>query len=490
MSKKQYHKLEALFYPKTLAVVGATSKGGAFSAGGNGFIEGAFSMNFPGKIYPVNPKAESILGFTAYKSVRDIPGEVDLVIFAVPHTAAISVMKDCVAKKVKFVHLFTAGFSETGLARNAHLEKELLTLAKEGGVRIVGPNCMGLYCPEGGLAWSKDFPKESGDVGFVSQSGQLASMFVDSGGKEKLRFSKVISFGNASDIKCNEFMNYLANDDKTRIIGSYLEGLKDGEAFFEEAKKLTLKKPLVVWKGGQTKGGSRATRSHTGSIAGSMQIWQAVCKQVGIISVNSLDELISTLAALKRIPLPGGVRAAILGGAGGGSVTMTDEAERAGLEVPRLSEATLSSLVKFIPPQGSSIENPLDILMGLVRPGAPGEDNFLKVFRLLREDPNIDALIFSQEIALYVRIGGRFLVDFIIKKTCEGIKEIKKPVFVVVARSRTVEEECLRQEVIYRYHDDGIPSFSSFSDAARILFNMNEYRKYLECEKSGEINFP
>lgn len=234
--------LDRLFFPQSIAVVGASPKTG-MRVQGNNYIKGSISLDFKGKIYPVHPQAKSILGFDAYPSVRDIPGEVDLVIFSMPAKNVLSVMEDCVAKRVRFVHSFTAGFSETGIEEFAAIEEKLVAMAKEAGIRLVGPNCMGVYCPEGGLSFQPFLPETAGPVGFFSQSGQFAGMFVMKGAALGLRFSKVVSFGNASDLKAHEFLAYLGKDEKTKIIGSYLEGLKDGREFFQIAGKVTRKNP-------------------------------------------------------------------------------------------------------------------------------------------------------------------------------------------------------------------------------------------------------
>ena len=488
MSQKTSLNLNELFYPKSLAVVGASPKRGYLNRwGGNTFIEGAIKLNFPGNIYPINPKADSILGIKAYKSVRDIPGEVDLVIFSIPFTAVLPVMEDCVAKKVKFVHLFTAGFSETGRPELAEIERKLINLAKEGGIRIIGPNCMGLYCPEGGLAWTNEFPRTPGPIGFVSQSGQLAGHFVQEGGDQNLRFSKVVSFGNAADLKAHDFLEYLADDNKTELIGAYIEGLKDGRAFFDVARKITKKKPMVVWKGGQTEGGSRATQSHTGSMAGSMKIWQALCRQAGIISVNSMEELIATIGALQRLPLPRGLNVAILGGAGGGSVTMTDLAEKEGLKVPHLTEKTIKAMEEFVPVQGNSAKNPLDI-MGALFSG--GVKIFGRLMELLRDDPNIDALIFSQNIDMFFRRLDRSFMDEFIRWTVESMQTLGKPLYLVLEKARSLEGEALRQDVEIRYHRYNMATFSSFTRAARVYSNMKMYRDFLSSHNIPIPAFP
>ncbi|MBW2179721.1 MAG: CoA-binding protein [Deltaproteobacteria bacterium] len=470
-------ELDSLFYPKNIAVIGASPKATGFLWGGNSFLEGAIKLNFKGKLYPVHPTAESILGLTAYKSILDIPDEVDLVIFSVPHSVVLKVMEECVEKKVKFVHLFTAGFSETGLEENISLEKQLISMAKKGGVRVIGPNCMGLYCPEGGLSWSKSMPGKIGTTGFLSQSGQLAGHFVDTGEHHGLSFSKVVSFGNSSDLKCHDFLKYLALDEKTKSIGAYLEGLKDGKAFFQTARELTRKKPLVAWKGGQTEGGSRATTSHTASIAGSQAVWQSMCKQAGIIQVHSLDEMVFTLTAFQKLPLTGGTNVAILGGAGGGSVTMTDLAEKEGLKVPRLSENSINELRTFVPLQGSSVANPLDMMVTLF-----DIKNFIRTMELLRDDPNIDALIFSQPVHWSHQVGGRAFLDAFIKMTTDGMKVLEKPMLVALEHTLTLDGEVVRREAFEKYHQVGIAAFPSFPMAAKVLSNLDQYKKYLDAE--------
>ena len=474
MSDDRPDNLDRLFYPKNVAIIGASPKSVGFLWGGNTFIEGMINCNFPGKIFPVHRSAESILGMRSYKSVLEIPEDIDFAIFSIPQSAVLKVMQECVEKRVRFVHLFTAGFSETGREENIRVEEELVRLAKKGGIRLVGPNCMGIFCPEGGLAWSKSLPSKIGSVGFVSQSGQLAGHFTGTGEHHGLSFSKVVSFGNASDLQCHDFLSYLAADDKTEIIGAYIEGLKDGRAFIEAARHITRKKPLVVWKGGQTEGGARATASHTASIAGSTDIWRSLCRQLGIISVNSLEEMVFTIIGLQKLPLPNGSRVAILGGAGGGSVTMTDVAETEGLKVPRLSEKTISALEQFVPLEGNSVKNPLDMMITLL-----DKKNFLKTMELLRDDPNIDALIFSQPVHWSHQVGGRAFMDMFIQMTYDGMKALEKPMIIALEQTHTLDGVVIRREVFEKYNAAGIATFPSFQSAAQIVSTMSRYQVFL-----------
>jgi acyl-CoA synthetase (NDP forming) len=475
MSDNILQELHYLFHPKNIAVVGASPKADPMMMNqGNNYIRGSIEQNFSGKIYPVHPKAEAVLGFPAYARVRDIPDPVDLVIFTIPAEAALEVMEDCAAKGVKFVHLYTAGFGETARETYAQIEKNLVQMAKQNGIRIVGPNCMGIYCPEGGLAFQPFFPTTAGPIGFFSQSGQMAGMFVMKSAAHGLRFSKVVSFGNARDLKAHDFLNYLAQDEKTKIIGSYLEGLDDGRPFVEAAKTITRKKPLVIYKGGLSEGGTRAAMSHTAAIAGSSQIWQALCRQTGIISVFSFDELIFTLSALQRLPLPKGKNVVILGGAGGGSVTMTDIAETEGLKVPQLSPDTIRQLEEIIPPQGTSVKNPLDVGRRFFAGG-----NFTKFLELLREDPLVDAMIFTQPIGMFVRFLGRGGFNMLLEMTLSAQKLLKKPMFLVIEKDVGFGGESVIDEVIERYHDANLATFPDFRLAVRIAGYLADYQAFL-----------
>ena len=468
--------LDRLFYPRSVAVVGASPNKGKDWNTGNSYIAGLMDQNFRGKIYPVHPKAETILGYKSYPSVNAVPDEIDLAIFTIPTKAAIGAMKECVQKGVKFVHLLTAGFSETGHPELIELEKELVTVAQSGNVRIIGPNCMGLYCPEGGLSWDVDFnPAHGGTVAFFSQSGQLVSMFLREGYiNQDLSFNKAVSFGNACDLKAHDFLSYYGEDEKIDIIGAYLEGVKKGRLFFEKARQVTRKKPLVIWKGGQTEGGARATTSHTSSLAGSNEIWQAMCKQAGIIQVDSLIEMTATVCGLKRMVLPKGVRVAIMGGAGGGSVTLTDLAEKQGLIVPQLSKKTIRTLEEFVPIAGSSVRNPLDVFF-------PDPNHFRILIDLLREDPNIDAFLFNLRLGGGgpVQTRGIGEVNQIVENMIEASEKLEKPMYLITEYNHDPRLNVLINDAVATLHARGIATFPSFEIAAKVLRNLKGYNDYL-----------
>jgi len=408
----------------------------------------------------------------AYPSVKEIPGEVDLVIFAVPFTAVLDVMKDCAEKGVRFVQMFTAGFSETGEAENAQIEKDMVAIARNAGVRVVGPNCMGLYCPEGRLSWAGHFPQQPGNVAFVSQSGGLGYEFVTRGGRDGVYFSKVVSYGNASDLKCHEFLHYLAEDDKTDIICTYVEGLTHGREFFEAVRRVTAKKPLIAWKGGQTSSGARTTRSHTASIAGSASIWDAMCRQAGIVSVNSMEELIYTVLAFQKLPMPTGERAAILGGGGGSSVTMADMIEKEGITVPSLSQDTISGLRSFVPISGNFVTNPIDLSFS---PVFGNQDQFNRVFSLLGKDGNIDAVLLNRGV------GGEFSrtnIERLVSMTMEGIENGGKPAFISVNGGGNLESRAIGEATRARFNQAGLLTFKSMQMAAKVLHNLSAYNAF------------
>ena len=299
-------------------------------------------------------------------------------------------------------------------------------------------------------------------------------MIVRTSAQEGIHFSNVASFGNAGDLQAHEFLGYLADDPNTGVIASYIEGLKQGRAFFESSKKTTPTKPVVVWKGGQTEGGARATQSHTAALAGSFQTWQGMCRQAGIISVDSLAEMVHTLSALQRLSLPKGPNAAILGGAGGGSVTMTDMAEQHGIGVPQLSDATIERLGAVVPVQGSSVKNPLDIL-----PFITSEESFKFVMELLKKDPLIDSLFFSFPFAFIYYEAGRPGVDIFMKMIAKAREWLEKPMFVVIESFNTLELTVVGQEAAEKLTARQISVFPSFEVAARVMMNLKGYNDFL-----------
>lgn len=325
------HPIEELFNPRSIAVVGASNNP---QTAGYNFTDTLLKYGYRGNIYPVNPKYSEILGLKAYATVKDIPGPVDYVISAVSAPLVPALLEDCSHNGVKVIHLFTARFSETGRSDAAKLEQEVLRLARGYGIRLIGPNCMGLFSPRLGISFSDAMPHEkSGPVGLISQSGQAVEEIVRSASLMGLYFSKAISYGNALDFNECDFLDYLAQDPETKLILMYIEGLRDGRRFFDTLRKATAKKPVVILKGGRGQSGARAIASHTASLAGSADLLEIVLAQAGAVSADSMEEFIDLAVAFHYLPPFRGLQVGVIGGAGGASVLAADQCEAAGLDV-------------------------------------------------------------------------------------------------------------------------------------------------------------
>ncbi|MDH5391039.1 MAG: CoA-binding protein, partial [Candidatus Bathyarchaeota archaeon] len=383
---KERHVLDEIFNPRSIAVIGASPDP---NKAGYHFFKGLLDLKFDGAVYPVNLNGSDVLGFKGYRNLRDVSAPIDYVIVAIPAYKVPEIIEDCVAKGVKTVHVFTSGFSETGKADRIKLEAQIANIAKAGNVRVIGPNCMGIYHPKIGLSNFGVFEsKESGSVGFISQSGGNTGDFGRMGLVRGLRFSKLVSYGNASDLDSTDFMEYFAWDPETKIICAYIEGVKDGRRFVKVLKEAAMVKPVVILKGGLTEAGTRAVSSHTGVLTGSDSIWTALFHQTGAIQVESLREMIDLALAFSYMSRPKGRRVGIVGIGGGASVAVADFCERAGLIVPRFMENTIEGLEKITPVAGTSIKNPVDSPVGRI----VAVPEYEETLRLMASDPQIDLL--------------------------------------------------------------------------------------------------
>jgi acyl-CoA synthetase (NDP forming) len=311
---------------------------------GRVFLTALLDQGFDGKIYPVNPRADEIDGLKAYPRVADIPGPVDLAIVLVPNQKALDVVRECAAKGVKGAVLFTAGYKETGTREGEAQEEALVQAARSGGMRLIGPNGMGLYSPKTGLSFFPKVSKDPGSVGIISHSGSLTNILGMIAEQKGIRFSKVISSGNECDLTAADFLTYLGNDSDTALIGAYIEGIKNGPYFLDALRQASFKKPVIVWKVGLTSEGARASASHTGAMAGSQDIWQAVVRQTGIIPVVGFEALTDALMGFSMFPSNTGDRLAVISGPGGLAVSAAEACGREGLKLSDLLPATRSKL--------------------------------------------------------------------------------------------------------------------------------------------------
>lgn len=358
------HPLDPIFHPRSVAVVGVSSqKPGPGARDRNGFLNSLMALGFHehAPLYPVNPKIEEIDGLHCYPSIEAIPGPVDHVISSIPAAGVPELVRQCVAKGVHSLHLYTAGFAETGEADVAQVEAEIVARARAGGVRVIGPNCMGLYVPESRLSFMEGFPAEQGHVMFISQSGANAMDVVAGLGDRGVRFSKVVSFGNGSDLDAADFFEYAASDPDTSVVIAYIEGVRRGRAFFEAVRACAAVKPTVILKGGITGAGARAANSHTGSLAGSIDIFEALCRQTGALRAETMDDLQDMVIALSTSARTVQGRGVVLMGGGGGfSVLSADAIAMAGLDLPPLPAGAVDELQQLVPRAGTSVRNPID----------------------------------------------------------------------------------------------------------------------------------
>jgi len=435
MPEGSFLALDYMFHPRSVAVVGASTQEGPGS-----FVTAIKDMGFTGDLYPVNPKADEISGFKCYHRLTDIPGDVDHVISSVPLRFVEQLVEDCAAKHVRVIHFFTAGFSETGDEEAAALEARILDRAREQGMRVIGPNCMGLYVPAAGLSFMPGMPVEPGDVAFLSQSGANAGEFCRTGATRGLRYSKVVSYGNGTDVRESELLEYCAEDPDTAVIACYIEGVRDGAHFLRALQKASRAKPVVILKGGRTEAGTRAANSHTGSLAGSLQIFDAAVRQGGAIRVDRMEELVDSTVAFRYLRSLRGPRAAIVGGGGGYSVLASDEVGSHGLKMPALPDDVQRKLLEFTPVAGTSVRNPVDTSVGW---GPDGLKPMLDTVRIVSEAPNVDFILYHTGWGWGPSRGRGPDLNEMARSTAEGLADVAaetgKPV-VCVARTPTSEQ--------------------------------------------------
>ncbi len=399
MPEGTFAALDYMFHPRSVAVVGASTQEGPGS-----FVSAIKEMGFTGALYPVNPKAEEIQGLRCYPRLTDIPGDVDHVISSVPLRFVEQLVEDCGARHVKVLHFFTAGFSETGDEEATALERRVLAHAQALGIRVIGPNCMGLYVPAAGLSFMPFLATEPGPVAFLSQSGANAGEFCRTGEVRGLRYSKVVSYGNGADVRESELLEYIAEDPETTVVGCYIEGIHDGPRFMRALRKAASAKPVVILKGGRTEAGTRAANSHTGSLAGSLEIFDAAVRQAGAMRVDRMDELVDSAVAFRFLRSVRGPRAGIVGGGGGYSVLASDEVASYGLQMPVLPAAVQQKLVAFTPTAGTSVRNPVDTSVGW---GPDGLKPMLETIRIVAEAPNIDFILYHTSWSWGPNRGGQ-----------------------------------------------------------------------------------
>jgi len=476
MKAERFKEFEDIFNPRAVVIIGASQT--------DDFTNAMMNTKMKDNLFFVNPSHKEIYGRPCFASILDVEESIDYAVLAVPAPALPKVLKECIEKGVKTAHAFTAGFSETGLKERKKLEDEVGEIVK-GRIRLIGPNCMGIYCPKSGLSFSPGAPKEEGPVGVISQSGTFAGLFSTKGKIRNLRISKAVSYGNAIDLDCPDFLEYLVDDPETEIIALYMEGARDGQRLKSVLDKAARKKPIVALKGGVSEHGSRAASSHTGSMAGSPEIWSALFQQTGVIQVETFDELIDAVLALSRSPLPSGKGVSIITSSGGFSVIETDVCLKVGLEVPKFEEKTLNELRRIVPKAGTGIGNPLDAWpLYYITSGEPG--TIYNAIKHTALDRNIHSLVFHfDELSYFKYVFGEGLENHLknlVRLMVDGCQyardEVGKPVMICVeldAYSEDEEDRRYHLMVKKAFEDKQFPVYASLDASIKALFNLYRY---------------
>ncbi|MEW5735079.1 MAG: acetate--CoA ligase family protein [Thermodesulfobacteriota bacterium] len=379
--------IKAIMEPKSIAVIGATDRRGSV---GRAVVTNIIEGGYTGVLYPINPRATSVVCNKTYPTISDVPGTVDMAVVIVPAPMVSRVVAEAAQKEVKAVVIITAGFKEVG-GHGVELEDELKVVAKENGIRVVGPNCLGIINTAEAFSMNASFAQSMprrGNIGFISQSGALCTAVLDLAKGMNIGFSKFISFGNKADVNEVELLQYLADDPETDVILMYLEDISDGRAFARVASEVTWKarKPILAIKSGRSEEGAKAASSHTGSLAGSDAAYDAIFLQSGVQRVEDVNEMFHYAEAFSRMPLPEGNRIAIVTNAGGPGIMATDAAIRHGLGLATLSVDTQQELARHLP-QTANIHNPVDVI------GDADYQRYEAALSAVLKDPGVDGAI-------------------------------------------------------------------------------------------------
>ncbi len=465
--------LERAFNPKAVAVIGDKRA--------MNYMWLRSQRAFQGKVYSVQIDERELPGIEAlgvpnYRSLAEIPDEIDYVMTAVPRQIAPRIIADCAAKKVSGVMLFTSGFTEIGDGEGKRLEQTMADTARTAGMALIGPNCMGIYHPKIGLRNYAELPTgEPGSVGFIGQSGTHTVTFGLAAPNHGIKVSKAVSFGNAAVLDVSDYLDYLAADDETRIIGMYLEGVREGRRFFSLLRQVTPRKPVVVWKGGRSEAGQRAISSHTASLAVPTTVWDAMVRQAGAIAAESFDEICDVIKLLLFAKSTTGTGVGLIAMTGGPSVVITDAFEKVGLRVPLLSEASYQELASFFTVIGGSFRNPLD--SGHTIGMGQSSSNLERLLSILDHDPHIDAIVMDTGAGL---VAGQWqarpqVLTALLDTLSNFASRSAKP-FAVVLQPFALEAALLA--VREQFHARGIATFATHERAARALRLVTDYWRF------------
>ena len=465
-----------LFAPKTVGVVGASTKGAAFP---NVFIRRIREFGYDGEIYPIHPTAGEIDGLPAYRNFAETPKPVDYAFIAIP-AAQIPPLLSSANGRLRFAQVISSGFGEVDEGRE--LQAELVAAAHAGGARLVGPNCLGLYTPRGKVTFAEIGSKELGCVGVISQSGGLGTDTIRRGFARGLKFSGLVTVGNCADVTPSDLLEFYLADEPTRVIGMYIETAKDGRRLFEILKRANAVKPVIILKGGRTQQGLQAAASHTGSLAGDDRVWIALSRQTGCILVDTVDQFVDTLLLFQMLtpqaahPLQ---RVVLFGNGGGASVLATDYYARLGLDVAPFDKATIDALAALKLPPGTSITNPVDCPVGTLQQddGRVAE----KILDIIYSEGKPDALVMHLNMSAFVGRSKPEVLDNLVKVALRVQEQYPGQAhFLLVLRSDGDPPLEIRKRE-FRDHAIalGVPVYDEMSNAGHALAALQTYERFV-----------
>jgi len=451
-------QLRPFFEPKAVAIIGATNKKGKV---GNVIFEN-FKKNkekgiFKGNIYPVNPKLDEIEGYKVYHDVSELPDDTDLAVIAIPAPAVPETMRKIGEKGIKSVIIITGGFGELG-EEGKRMEQEILEIARANGIRVIGPNCVGVYVPDTGvdtvfLPDEKMDRPPSGPIAFISQSGAFAAAMLD--------WAAMAGIGIGKMVDDADLMEYFAHDDEIKVMTFYIEGVKDGRKFMETAKRVTKIKPIIALKSGRTEYGAKAASSHTGSLAGQDVIYDAVFKQTGIIRAEDFEHMFDLAKAFAKCKLPKGDRIGIITDGGGAGVMASDAVAKFGLKLAELSEETIKFLRERFPPH-AVVGNPTDVV------GDTDAERYRLALEAFTKDPNVDAILLI--VLFQVPLLDE---EEVINIITDYAKKSDKPIVVVSMGGYKTDKYARMLE------ERGIPVYPTPERGVRALAGLVRYAKYI-----------
>ena len=462
---------QKFFNPGQIAIIGVSTR--EYKLGGMSFLIKLQEGGFAGKIYPINPKAKQIRNLKAYPDLLSLPELPDLAIVCVAARFVPGILEDCARIGLNHIHILTSGFKETGLQDGRLLEERIVSISKTHGLKIIGPNCMGPYCPSSNLtAWGA-IPGLNGSVGIISQSGGLTQRLTEYTCSLGIGVAKAVSFGNAAVLDSTDFLEVMAEDEKIRVIAMYLESAKNARRLLQVAKETSKKKPIILWKGGESKAGAITAASHTGGMSGAQKLWEAFCRQTGVVRVRSMDECVDTIMAFCLLPVPAGNGVFLIGGGGGNSVATSDAFNREQFEVPPLSESSMDFLRRSVPIAGSIAGNPLDMWRTFIDAACLSE-----VLELGCEDPAISIIVVDR---LIPRMAYHFpdlavadpmpeIITFV-----KNRRHAKPTVFTIDSDGGDPDLAVTGTRLRAQFCKNGIPAYPSAKRAARALLHLCQY---------------